>query len=343
MPILINAYATLLTLPPLNFQHRLRSTRDRSDPELAEHLNGFIGFVMKGGRKMTQPLYHVVQHIQRTQNHISIEIGESSDQQQHFFEWALASNAILFLTDSTVRDPFGRVLVDPETGSPSANAAVPYPEDALQRKVRTESTLRARGIQVPASLPPVGSILETRFRSAQEVLGRAFALLAVAVRAESLAMNDPMSPEELQEKLPLGFQNLSPKERAFLFDPKPNEQDVTNHLWRYESLYALEWALQLLPDLPFPDQICDVPLSAKTLFEKEGNVLAEKAQLRPEAELLDALDLTLRAHWSARQAGLTQTQAPAGLIAGVLQERHAALNWLVGFQGAEWDDVDTPT
>jgi hypothetical protein len=32
-----------------------------------------------------------------------------------------------------------------------------------------------------------------------------------------------------------------------------------------------------------------------------------------------------------------------GLDPGVIQERHHALNWLVRFEDAEWDDVDTPT
>jgi hypothetical protein len=27
----------------------------------------------------------------------------------------------------------------------------------------------------------------------------------------------------------------------------------------------------------------------------------------------------------------------------VVQERHVALNWLIRFEGAEWDQVDTPT
>lgn len=28
---------------------------------------------------------------------------------------------------------------------------------------------------------------------------------------------------------------------------------------------------------------------------------------------------------------------------GVVAERHHALNWLVRFMDADWDDVDTPT
>ncbi|HDS1213045.1 TPA: DUF4272 domain-containing protein [Shewanella algae] len=28
---------------------------------------------------------------------------------------------------------------------------------------------------------------------------------------------------------------------------------------------------------------------------------------------------------------------------GVVLERHYALNWLIGFENSDWDEVDTPT
>jgi hypothetical protein len=44
-----------------------------------------------------------------------------------------------------------------------------------------------------------------------------------------------------------------------------------------------------------------------------------------------------------RQAELDEKAAPAKLEAGVVAERHYALNWLVRYGDADWDDVDTPT
>ena len=38
-----------------------------------------------------------------------------------------------------------------------------------------------------------------------------------------------------------------------------------------------------------------------------------------------------------------ESEPPAQLDPGVVMERHHALNWLTGFHGADWDDVDTPT
>ena len=40
---------------------------------------------------------------------------------------------------------------------------------------------------------------------------------------------------------------------------------------------------------------------------------------------------------------LDETDPPAGLEPGVVKERHHTLNWLVRFEDADWDDVDTPT
>jgi hypothetical protein len=65
--------------------------------------------------------------------------------------------------------------------------------------------------------------------------------------------------------------------------------------------------------------------------------------LRPLSELLDSLDLHQRLHWITRQAQADKKAVPAGLEPGVIQERRRALNWLVQFEAAQWDDVDTPT
>jgi Domain of unknown function (DUF4272) len=70
MTNLINAYATVTTLPALRFTHELRGQRDLDDPELPDHLGGSQGFVMQGGqRQMTQTRYHVLRHIERVRHH----------------------------------------------------------------------------------------------------------------------------------------------------------------------------------------------------------------------------------------------------------------------------------
>ena len=95
--------------------------------------------------------------------------------------------------------------------------------------------------------------------------------------------------------------------------------------------------------LPFASGVCDVPLVANLALDNNTAQFVQNARLVSADQILDALDLHYRLHWAARQAGLDQRPSPAGVDAGVLQERHYALNWLVQFENADWDNVLTPT
>lgn len=342
MAILINAYCTHCNPPPLDFAHTLMGRRDRTDPELPQHLHGFIGYVLnKGGSEMTAMLYHVMRHIQRVQHHLSLEIDEGVI--NSFAQWAWEANAICFLPDGTVRDPFGQVLVYPTGADPDDEAQIPYPRQAHERKARSDSQLEGLGILVPNHLPPVISEPELDLRPASEIARRAIALFVVALRAESLAQKDPTPITDLRARLPLAFESLSPKENEFLNTESPEQQDVVNFGWRYEALYTLLWALGIADVLPLPTEVCDVPWMASTILGRDRNRFVKNAHLRPPGELLDALDLHYRFHWVARQAQIDNGETPGNLDAGVISERHYALNWLTRFEDAEWDSVDTPT
>lgn len=105
----------------------------------------------------------------------------------------------------------------------------------------------------------------------------------------------------------------------------------------------LAWSLGWLPELPLPSRICDVPALAKAMLERGNHDFVDSAALRPTAEILDALDMHFRFHWATTDARGKKGPPPAGLEPGVVAERHYALNWLVRFEDAAWDDVDTPT
>ena len=167
------------------------------------------------------------------------------------------------------------------------------------------------------------------------------ALFACALRAESLASNAPIPVKEIERRIPLGFAALTPKERDFMSAESPSKQEVVNHVWRYEALTVLAWSVRVLPDLPFPKNICDVPALAKAMFERVAQPFV--ADLRTPAEILDALDLHYRLHWAPTDARMRGQPPPNGVEPGVVAERHYGLNWLTRFQGADWDDVDTPT
>lgn len=335
-PILFNAYCTRLSIAQPAFAHTLHARRDLSDPELLEHLNGFCGYVLgRGDGAMSRDKYHVILHLQRVQQHLSISVGESDIGALH--AWAAQANAILFTPDGHVTDPQGRVLVSAADGKADADACVPYPEKALARKALTEARLAARGIEVPGTLPPLVCEDELALRTRDEAVERARALLLVVLRAESVASGEPMPVEILLSKMPLGDDALSPSEQAFLAQENPSLQDCAQYIWRYESLYLLEWALGLVDELPYPGAPVDAASTVATLIEMRG------PRLRTSAEILDALDLHYRLHWHIRQSRLKKLGEAAGVDADVVMERHHTLNWLVRFQHAGWDEVDTPT
>ncbi len=337
MPLQINAYCTLNELLPLDFPHELTAQRDLGDPELAEHLRGFVGYVIsRGDQDMTATRYHVMRHAQRVRHHLSFSVEEA--QKNEVARWAWNSNSILIFPDGSVRDPSGNVLVSSEGKAPDEAAQVPYPEEALQRMVRTNKQLEEQGIPFAEDLPPAIGESEALPRDASEVAQRASALFTIAMRAEALAGKKDLSVTQLKEMRPLSFQYLTPLEKDFLDADSPEEQLIINAAWRYEALYLLLWALQLRDDLPFPSQTCDVPWVGQTLFPLDEQQFIDNATLRPTSELLEQLDLHYRLHWASRNGA-------QDLSNGVVMERHHALNWLLEFEnvGVEWDDVETPT
>lgn len=341
--MLYNLYATHRQPAPLAFAHALLGRRDRTDPELAPHLDGFIGFVMDRGRRpMTATRYGVVRHIQRVRHHLTIDVEDAHTQQ--LSEWAREANALVFTRDGAVRAPGGAVLVDPHTGDAEPGAELPHPEDARRRKAASERALAARGVRVPASLPPVVSAVEVELRAACDVVDRCLALFACAVRAESLSTSPPPLPAAtLRAKLPRAEPAMSPVEREFFRAESPEEQDVLEHAWGYEALATLAWSVSLVPELPYPSSVCDVPALATVMLPRDGDAMAREARLRPTEAILDALDLTYRMHWALTEHRVNGGAAVPDVDPSVVLERHRALNWLTRFEDADWDDVDTPT
>jgi len=340
MAILINAYCTVRHLPPLEFPHRVHGQRDRRDAELAEHLRGFVGYVLRDEDELTKRRYHIVRHIERVRHHLSLDVADEA--LDAFASWAERANAIAFLPDGTVRDPTGAVLLYPGATEPDAGAVMPYPADSRRRKDANQRRLRDSGFPVLESLPPVVGEDEIEPQPAAEVARRAMALAVVAIRGESLASDSGLSVAEIRNRLPLGFDALSPNERLFIEAASPTQQQVLDATWRYEALSALQWALALVDALPFPSTICDVPRTARIMLDADPARFAESTRLRPAADLLDALDLHYRLHWVIREAQQRSRDLPGAVEAGVVAERHYALNWLL-LADAGWDDVDTPT
>ena len=127
-----------------------------------------------------------------------------------------------------------------------------------------------------------------------------------------------------------------------MLDNSPSQQDRIQFTWRYEAAWTLLWALGFVAELGKPVEVCDVKFAVGTMIETTTSQFIENSELRPIADILDQADLIYRYHWAVRNARIKGQQTPAALDPGVTEERHYALNWLVGTAQA-WDHVTTDT
>lgn len=340
--LLINAYCTQTQVQAPDFALQINAWRDQRDSQLQDHLQGFISYVMsRGDPAMSYAKYHIYRHLQRTRQHLSFNISQHD--WASLSAWASAANALLFLADGAVRDPQGKVLLSADTGSSEAGAQLPYPASAWQRKQRHDTLLTDMQIHVAAHLPPVVAESEVELRTPYQVAERALALFLVALKGEALCSGNPASVAEIKQQFTLSQEFLSPVELDYFDQAQTDDHTNVQFCWRYESLAVLLWAIGKLPELPAPTQICDVAQIAQVMLAQSELELLQKVSLRPDAEILDALDLHFRLHWAVRQARQDQQLHLGEIQSGVVYERHYALNWLTGFEQAEWDQVDTPT
>lgn len=209
--------------------------------------------------------------------------------------------------------------------------------EAIDRKSRSETILRAEGVPFLAALPAIETTAETLKRSKEEVALRALCLLFVAAKGEGLE-------QEVVERVLKSYElqpHLTPKELGFVLDNSPSQHDRVQFTWRYEAAWTLLWALGFVDKLGKPAQICDVNFAVSTMTRATTSQFIEDSELRSIAHILDQADLIYRYHWAVRNARIKGQQIPGRLDASVTDERHYALNWLIMEQA--WDDVTTDT
>jgi Domain of unknown function (DUF4272) len=211
--------------------------------------------------------------------------------------------------------------------------------EAVDRRLRSETILRAEGVPFLAALPVIETTAEALKRPKEEVALRTLCLLFVAAKGEGLE-------EEVVERVLESYElrpHLTPKELAFVLDNSPSQHDRIQFAWRYEAAWTLLWALGFVAELGKPVQICHVKSAVRTMTGTTTSQFIQDSELRPIADILDQADLIYRYHWAVRNARIKGQQIPAALDPDVTEERHHALNWLVGYLEQAWDDVTTDT
>lgn len=223
-------------------------------------------------------------------------------------------------------------------GVPPPRITDPAPTaEQLDRRARSVARLTREGVPVLESLPVIETEAETHFRTRDEIVDRAVALLVVASRG---AGDPPEHVADLEQRFQ-AVSRYSPDERAFMLGLTPDQAVAMS--WRFEALLVLAWAIGLVDALPSPASPTD---GRVVLAAFEGHTLESlraRATVRTGAELLDAADLFYRYDWAVVDARVRGVPPPAAVSPDVIMEWHHAINWLIGYQGAAWDDVPTDT
>lgn len=253
-----------------------------------------------------------------------------------------------------ILDSKGRTELDyymPAEMLPGEEWGKDMPRECRERRDRSMAWMKERHLYVSPWLPLLTETeKEGPARTVREICGRAGALLAVSLYSEcrlgegmdhgqARAFIAPVMERFEAEKY------FSPREKAYLDNPDSTREEQISYAWQYENLLVMEWALGLVSELPWPGKICDVPGTVRALQAFDSlDAMERGASLRSYGEVLDAADLIYRLDWACVDARVMGMQAPGGLDAGVVAERHRALFWLAGVDShCAWDDVDLST
>ncbi len=213
-----------------------------------------------------------------------------------------------------------------------------YTQEQLDRKTKSETFLRDHGIKINTHLPCMPAAENTRLRTKKEIVDRAYALMIIALRGEGVSSEEIKRP--ISEK---NIDSFTPKELSIVHNSSLSDEQRSYATWRYESLYTLLWALNIMPNLKYPSDICDVPAIVSALIKPSPSDFLSQCTLRSSDEILTELDKTYRMHWACVDARINGQAIAGNINPSVIYERHYALNWLSHYQDQDWDNVQTNT
>jgi hypothetical protein len=142
------------------------------------------------------------------------------------------------------------------------------------------------------------------------------------------------------------WKDLAPSEVGFIDTPVPSRQQLINASWLSERLVVVLWALGATEELPPPGEQCDTAVFQEILPPFASISVADfiaSARLRPPSDLIAMADEVMALHWEARDARIKGRPTKPHVDLEIIQERHHAINWLIGYDGLDWDEITTDT
>ena len=216
----------------------------------------------------------------------------------------------------------------------------PEPTPAqIERRRRSVQQLKMMGLPFLEKLPVIEDDSQVKPRDAKEVARRCIAITLCGIKGET--NGDDALVAVLTRKYGTDA-SFTPKETAFINDKHPTGQQLVDYSWQYECVHVLLWALGHVDKLAPPNEPCDAAHEVKALLDRDPRALVDKAKLRPMTDILDMADLYYHLDWAAVELRMTERTSDR-IDESIIQERHRALNWLIGYMNQEWDDVTTDT
>jgi len=209
---------------------------------------------------------------------------------------------------------------------------------AQERKDISIEILKSQGVPFIDHLPLVYETSEVAPREKDEVIARAICSFAAIMCAYTIKDNGELTDEDklyAKDFLDNRFgciDKLTRMERRVI-EGEASCDEAVKMSWKYESLWALMWAMGLVKKLDFPKDTCDCDFVMKTF---DGD-FSERVKMRGTDEILQALDLIYRYHWACVNARVNGSKR-AGLDEEVVMERRGGLEWLC-CKGAENDNL----
>jgi Domain of unknown function (DUF4272) len=199
----------------------------------------------------------------------------------------------------------------------------------------TKKWAESLGVSVEATPPAAEGSAGRCPRSARQVAVRALILQGVvAVAAE-------VDPEPVVEwfREQRIWRSVTPKEKAFLRNWSPTQEQRNEFGWHREAEWTLLWVVGKVESLDLPTRGCDTRRLVDEIMPPLGSEIGEwlaSAEVREPGVLLAEDDRTYNL-WCYAQKARRKRELPADLNWNVLYERRYAFEWLDGMQ--DWDDV----
>lgn len=211
--------------------------------------------------------------------------------------------------------------------------------DEFRLRVKTESEAKVRALDgCICDWLPLLDVSEIRgiegVRARMSVLN---ALINISFQAPVDVIREWLTQENL-------LVYVSPDESVVLTKPNAQlaEQELTSLRWNLESLWAMMWATQMVPELD-PLKWCGDNMASLLPNLEQGQTnekLAGLRNVRTPAELYRMLDFYYRLHWYCVDERIHGRAA--NVSESLVYERRKALEWICNSH-YEWDDVEMGT